>query len=528
MPRFIPYDPKQSKLVAICYADQLQPGTFEFAINHLIDHKLDLSIFEARYANDDGGRPAYDPAILLKIILFAYSQGITSSREIQWCCETNIIFKALSCDTVPHFTSIAGFVSGCPREIEDLFEQVLLVCHRQGLLGNELLAIDGCKMSSDAAKEWSGTLKELDDKRAKIKRQIQHHLREHARLDQQTSREDERLQRIKQTIETLDQAHERIDTFLKTASPRMGRGKQINEVKSNITDNESAKMTTSKGTIQGYTGVAAVDKKHQVIVDAQAFGEGQEHHVLQPVLNAIQTRYQRLGIRENLYRDGAIVTADTGYANEANMRYLHDHGINGYIPDNQFRSRDPKFTGYKTTHSTRPSTTRQEKITKDVIPASKFAFDPVKKTCTCPAGEAMWLRGEHEDEHGHHKLFFEGRLSKCRSCELKPSCLRNPESPSTRKGHGRQVSFIVQKANRSPNYTDWMKQRIDSDYGKHIYSHRLSVVEPVFANIGANKGLKRFGLRGQKKVQGQWRLYCVIHNIEKLKNYGELAKATGT
>jgi len=87
MPRFIPYDPKQSKLVAISYADQLQPGTFEFAINHLIDHKLDLSIFHARYENEDAGRPAYDPAILLKIILFAYAKGITSSREIQWCCE---------------------------------------------------------------------------------------------------------------------------------------------------------------------------------------------------------------------------------------------------------------------------------------------------------------------------------------------------------------------------------------------------------------------------------------------------------
>ena len=377
MPRFIPYDPKQRKLVAINYADQLQPGTFEFAINHLIDHKLDLSIFEARYVNDDGGRPAYDPAILLKIILFAYSKGITSSREIQWCCETNILFKALSCDTVPHFTSLAGFVSGCPHEIEGLFEQVLLICHEQGLLGDELLAIDGCKMPSDAAKEWSGTLKELDDKRAKIKRQIQLHLSEHARLDQQTSREDERLQRIKQTIETLDQ----------------GRGKQVKEVKSNITDNESAKMTTSKGTIQGYTGVAAVDKKHQVIVDAQAFGEGQEHHVLQPVLNAIQTRYQRLGIRDNLYQDGAIVTADTGYANEANMQYLHDNGINGYIPDNQFRSRDPKFADYKTTHSTRPSTTGQPKTTKAMIAASAFAFDPVTrpaparraKRCGCAA-----------------------------------------------------------------------------------------------------------------------------------------------
>ena len=200
MPRFIPYDPTQSKLVVINYADQLQPGTFEFAINHLIDHKLDCSVFHGRYANDDGGRPAYDPAILLKIILYAYAKGITSSREIQWSCETNVIFKALSCDTVPHFTSIAGFVSGCPDEIEALFEQVLLICHEQGLLGNGLFAIDGCKMPANAAKEWSGTFKELEAKRAKIRRQLQHHLTEHVRLDQQASRDDERVLRIKQTI----------------------------------------------------------------------------------------------------------------------------------------------------------------------------------------------------------------------------------------------------------------------------------------------------------------------------------------
>ena len=161
MPKFKPYNYDQTSMVVINYQDQLQPGTFEYAIHHLIEHKLDLSIFFPNYANDETGRPAYDPAILLKIVLFAYSKSITSSREIQWCCETNIIFKALSCDSVPHFTTIASFVSSHSEEIEERFEQVLLVCHEQGLLGNELFAIDGCKMSSNAAKEHSGTFKEL-------------------------------------------------------------------------------------------------------------------------------------------------------------------------------------------------------------------------------------------------------------------------------------------------------------------------------------------------------------------------------
>ena len=134
MPKFKPYNYNQSSMVVINYQDQLQPGTFEHAIHHLIENTLDLSIFFPNYKNDDGGRPAYDPAILLKIVLFAYSKGITSSREIQWCCETNIIFKALSCDTVPHFTTIANFVSSHSEEIEALFEQVLLICHKQGLL----------------------------------------------------------------------------------------------------------------------------------------------------------------------------------------------------------------------------------------------------------------------------------------------------------------------------------------------------------------------------------------------------------
>src|SRR3989304_1976775 len=99
---------------------------------------------------------------------------------------------------------------------------------------------------------------------------------------------------------------------------------------------------------------------------------------------------------------------------------------------------------YKNGHSTRPPTTTQQKTTKDVMAASEFHFDPVNLICTCPAGESMWLRSQLIDKLGHTKIFFAGRLSKCRACALKQACLRNPDSPSTRKGHGRQVSFIVQ------------------------------------------------------------------------------------
>ena len=519
MPNFIPYDYNQTSMVVINYQDQLQPGTFEHAIHHLIDNNIDLSIFYSKYNNDDGGRIAYDPAVLLKIILFAYSRGITSSREIEWCCNTNIIFKALSCDTVPHFTTIASFVSDSPRQIEGLFEQILLVCDDQGLLGKELFAIDGCKMPSDASKEWSGTFKELEQKRDKIKRQIKHHLSEHQKLDKYETRDDARIKRAEQAIETLNKASDKIDQFLKSNSPRTGQGKIKKEVKSNITDNESAKMTTSKGTIQGYNGLAAVDKKHQIIIDAQAFGEGQEHHTLKPITEAIKDRFNRLNISQDIYKTDTIVTADTGFANEANMQYLHDNNINGYIPDNQFRSRDPKFADQKKKYGKRHQ--QETKKTTQIIPASEFKFDSDKLTCICPAGESITYIGSRKDESGNQKAFFIGKLLQCRHCDIKQQCMKNPESSNRINGSGRQVSFILNKT--KSKYTDWMKQRIDTPEGKLIYSHRMSVVEPVFGNIGTNKKLNRFSLRGKGKVQGQWRLYCMIHNIEKIMNYGKIA-----
>lgn len=525
MPNFKPYNHDQSSMVVINYRDQLQPGTFEYAIHYLIEHKLDLAIFFPDYKNDEGGRRAYDPAILLSIILFAYSKGITSSREIQWCCETNIIFKALSCDSVPHFTTIANFVSSHSTQIELLFEQILLVCHEQGLLGNELFAIDGCKMRSNAAKEHSGTFKELTDKSAKLRRQIKHHLKEHQQIDKQESKDEERKKRTEQTITTLSKAADRIDDFLKHSSPRIGRGQRPKEVKSNITDNESAKMTTSKGTIQGYNGVAAVDKKHQIVVDAQAFGEGQEHHTLAPVLENIEARLKRLGIEDKIYQTGTIVTADTGFANEANMKYLHENHINAYVPDNQFRSRDPKFAHQKEKYGKRHQDTkknpRKSIHARGVIPSSEFNFDPKTRTCICPAGQSLTYHGDRPNPKGRPKAFFEGKLLQCRHCDLKHQCMKNPSAADHRKGAGRQVSFLLDKG-REKSYTNWMKERVDSDFGKQVYAHRMSVVEPVFGNIGTAKRLNRFSLRSKKKVQGQWQLYCMIHNIEKLMRYGKL------
>jgi len=153
MARYKEYDYSQGKFVPVNFDRQILRGAFEYTLHYLIDKEIDLSIFESRYRNDETGAPAYDPAILLKIILYAYSRGITSSRKIAQCCQENIIFMALSADSRPHFTTIADFISVLDEEIIQLFLEVLLIGEEMGLIGKEMFALDGCKLPSNASKE---------------------------------------------------------------------------------------------------------------------------------------------------------------------------------------------------------------------------------------------------------------------------------------------------------------------------------------------------------------------------------------
>lgn len=154
-------------MIPVSFPDQILPGNFEYALNEIVDEHLDLRPFEARYQNDESGCLAYDPAILLKIVLFGYYKGLISSRRLAEACQRNVQFKALTADTQPHFTTIADFVATMHQEIAGVFRDVLIYADALGLIGKETFAIDGCKLPSNASKEWSGTHDELKNKQQK-------------------------------------------------------------------------------------------------------------------------------------------------------------------------------------------------------------------------------------------------------------------------------------------------------------------------------------------------------------------------
>jgi transposase len=119
------YDYSQSALIPVCLEEQIMPGTLEFAIHTLVETRVNMSIFDDRYTNEETGRWAYDPKVLLKVVLLAYSRGLISSRKIERACRENVTFMVLSCMQQPDHSTIAAFVSLMKEEILPLFRDVL-------------------------------------------------------------------------------------------------------------------------------------------------------------------------------------------------------------------------------------------------------------------------------------------------------------------------------------------------------------------------------------------------------------------
>ena len=498
------------QFLSVDLARQLLPGTFEHALNHLLDHEVDLAHFDARFKNDATGAPAYPPAMLLKVVLFAYSQGIVRSRAIERVCQEHVTFMALCGMTAPHFTTIAHFVSTLRDDIAQVFAAVLAVCDGQGLIGREMFAIDGVKLPSNASKHRSGTRAEFMQRAEKLEAVAKTMLARHRATDA-PEREPDVAAKTAARVARLTKDAEQLRAWLAT-HPTDRHGPTGGVRKSNRTDNESAKMATDKGVIQGYTGVAAVDAKHQIIVDAQAHGTGSEQELLLPVVEALAT----------LRTSATVLTADAGYHSEANLAVLAALEVPALIADPDMRKRDERFAD-REHHTTAPNPLHDKsgaaKMALPLFTPSDFTYDADARTCVCPAGKSLYRKGANNVTNGLIGEHYRGAKRDCAPCALRAQCLRTPETTVVRN-----VAFFRGREDAATEtHTMRMQQRLDTPEGRERYGRRFATVEPVFANVRYNTRLDRFTLRGRTKVNGQWLLFCLVHNIEKLTHAGYAA-----
>ncbi|MDA3811066.1 MAG: transposase, partial [Spirochaetaceae bacterium] len=419
MAKYKYYSYDQQLMIPVTLANQILPDTFEYTLNRVIDN-LDLSVFDNNYCNDETGAPAYDPAILIKAILFAYSRGIITSRKIARLCEENIVCMALTADTRPHFTTIADFISSMDDECIYLFTKILSVCYSENLIGKKMFAIDGCKISSNCAKEWSGTKEELLNKTEKIRKSVSYLVSKHKRTDANLEN-DKQKQREERAIKKLNEKVDKISAWLDTHEDRMGV--QNKPIKSNITDNESAKMATGHGVIQGYNGIAAVDDKLQLIIWAETYGDANENRHLEEALDGIEENCRKSGIDKNIYNKVAV-TADTGFHSEANMKMICERSIDAFIPDNQFRKRDVRFSDVQKYKKSRVVNWKPKKGKKYFNPED-FHLDEMTGKLICPAGNTMKLKSRNfVSSDGLKGTSYMGLKQNCKSCQLRDKCLR--------------------------------------------------------------------------------------------------------
>ena len=385
-------------------------------------------------------------------------------------------------------------------QILPLFCDILLVCEQENLLGGTIFALDGLKLRSNASMDWSGKISEIGKKKEKIEQKVKLLMEEQITTDKDdVNALADRLCREKQ-IEKLYRQADRIDKWLKKnhakISTTTGR-----ELQSNVTDNESAKMKTSHGTIQGYNGQALVDRKHQIIVHTEAFGNGQDNQHLAPMVDGAKEKIKKIGQAED-YFENKILTADSNYHNQDTLKKCLKEKLDAYIPDLRFRTRDARF-------STRPRS-KPKKSKKYVL--EDFRYNEVKDQYICPNGKILKLNSK---DSIRYRIIYRRYLADekdCKQCSLKSRCFYRKNT--------KRRSLDVPIGADEDNYSKAMAEKVDSDKGRKIYPQRMAIVEPVFANIRTQKRMDRFTFKGKTKVNIQWVLYCMVHNIEKIMNFG--------
>jgi transposase len=485
----------QGLFLSVQLEEQLLPGTFEHMLDHIIGTKIDTGIFDKKYKNDKTGASAISPVVLLKLIIYGYSIGRKSSREIWELNNENIVAKALTGNMSIHWTTIAEFISGNSEEFKEVFSEVIAYCHELELIGGKMFAIDGCRLPGNASKEMSGTREGLKKRLALYERMAAKHLSRHRRRDERGEMDAETRKKSLKQQKKLERQIEKMEKFLSEMKER--RGQRGQEIQSNVTDNESALIRNAGGGyIQGYIGLAVADGKEQVIVSAAAVGSANECEHFPAMLGESLKNLPESGPEASEEEEQRTILADGNYFSEDNLEACAGHEIEGIIPDSQ-------------------ASRRRAPEEKKEFGRDDFEYHEGEDRYECPQGKKLTYNREVTLPGGKKGREYEARVEDCRACPWLTQCIQRKEATLT---YGKRLRVEAQKKGNSLCHE--MRKKLEGEEYKERYARRIQIIEPVFANIKYCKGLNRFTMRGQAKVNGQWLLWCIMHNLGKcLKGY---------
>lgn len=509
MPSFVSYNKDQLCLLPLDLNVMIEEDDLVRVVDSVID-SIDTSSLIALYPG--GGRSSYHPVMLLKVIVYAYTSGIYSSRKIEQATRENIRFLWLSAMTTIDHSTIARFRSGRLKDVfEVIFSDIVELIAKQGYLSLQTYFLDGTKVEANANKYSYSWKKNTERYQKELRQRVHEHLEYIDKLNEQ---EDELYSDIdpeKIDSDKIQEVADKINEKLRTKQKDQ-LDKELKQAKKKLVE-EQKKMKRYEAQMEIYEGRNSFSKTdHDATFMRMKDAGNNQKASLKAAYNVQIATDKQFVIDYSIHRRpgdtgcfiphlkhhqelfGTLpldVIADAGYGSEENYEFLEEENINGFVKYNTFYK---EMTG---------------KIKKDTFDAKNWNYDKENDTYTCPGGELLPFK---EIVHPVSALGYEAtaksyECKSCKGCSLRDNCIKSQTTPDKR---------TVLRNERQMELREKAKELLTSEKGIAFRKRRSVDVEPVFGDIKQNHGFTRFLLRGLEKVSVEWGLICLGHNMRKL------------
>jgi len=343
---FRPYEPDQISLMPPSMRDWLPSDHLAYFISDVVDN-LDLSVIMERYAREERGYPPYHPAMMVKVLLYAYCTGVASSRKIEKHLCEDIAFRVLAANNTPDFRTISDFRKDHLKALAGLFLQVLKLCQKAGLVKLGHVALDGTKIKANASKHKAMSYKRMKEEEARLEAEVAKLLKKAEAVDEEEDQRygkgkkgdelpkelafrESRLKKIREAKAALEaearlEAEKRPEKSDEDDTPS-------DKAQRNFTDPDSHIMPASGGKyfIQAYNAQAAVDSANQVIVAAEVTNKPTDRGQAEPMMEIVKVNVGQLPCQ---------MSADAGYFSSDVVKNLTTRGIDVYMPPDKIGHR---------------------------------------------------------------------------------------------------------------------------------------------------------------------------------------------
>ncbi|MDO4207954.1 MAG: IS1182 family transposase [Lachnospiraceae bacterium] len=508
MPKlFKDYTPDQLQL-PLSYEEIIPKDHLVRVVNTIVD-ELDLSALYDRYAG--GGCPAYHPQMMLKIMIFAYSQKIYSSRQISKAIRENINFIWLAGGNRPDFRTINRFRSDMKDIIEDIFYEVVRLLINSGYIRMENYFLDGTKIEANANKYtfvWNKAVKGYDKK---LDAKVREHLRQIDRIvaEENDIYLDEDLEELGETqsltSQQLEGVIESIDEKL-SSDPKNRQLKKTARVFKKDLLPRKKKYERSSEVFEGRSSYSKTDHdatfmrmKEDHMLNGQLkpgynIQMGTENNfivgfTIHPNPTDTKTMIPHLEhVKEKLGRLPENIVTDAGYGSEENYEYLEEQKVSAYVKYNKFHWE------------------KKKKNRKDPFLTENLYFDPETDTYLCPAGKRLEhiSRSRYQTDSGYETFRDIYQCETCDGCPYESNCKKSAGPRRIRVSH--RLNELKKQAN----------DLLCSEKGIDLRKRRVTEVEQTFGRLKGCWGFRRFLLRGKNKVKVEFGLLSIAHNITKI------------